>query len=1196
MKKLAEHICKNKNKILIVSLVLVVISFIGMKLTKINYDILVYLPEEIETVKGQNILTDEFGMGAYTIVLAENLPSKDILALEEKFKNIEGVNKVVSIYDVLGTNIPMDFLPSEVAEKIHKENTDLLFVTFEESTSSLSTIEAIREMKEIASDSMHISGMSAMVLDTMDLSESEIAIYIVIAVALCLLVLELSLDSYLVPILLLLNIGISILFNLGSNILFGEISYITKALVAVLQLGVTTDFSIFLYHAYEGKKKRGLPNQEAMRDAIVETFTSVAGSSLTTIAGFLVLITMNLTLGRDLGLVMAKGVFLGVVCVLTVFPSLLLFFDKMVEKTKHKPLTLPFTHLNKFVIRHYKAIFSLFLLLLIPVYLANSKVDVYYKIDKSLPVTLDSIVANTELKEKFNIVSPEIILYNKDMKVEDVEDMVNKIENLEGIDFVLSFSKIESLGVTKEMLPSDLVSVFESGNYQMMLVNSLYEIASDELNEQVGLVNDVIREYDRDAILAGEGPLMKDLVTISDEDFRNVNTYSIVCILIIMFIVLKSFSLPIFLILAIEFAIFLNMSVSYFGGVVLPFVAPIVLGTIQLGATIDYAILMTTTYMKLRREEIEKRDAVLETMEYCSNSIFVSGMCFFAATFGVGIYSELEMVGALCALISRGAIISMVVVIMVLPSILLIFDKLILKTTYKKKGSKNMKKENLKRIATAMFVSILFLPNTVCALTKEETVYAKLNTDGSVKNVLVTEHLVNAEEKEVIKDYSDLENIINTHSSHTYERNENLLTWQSNGNSIFYQGTTDKELPIEMDISYKLDGENISLDELIGKSGHVTIEIQYKNLNKHLVKVNGKKETIYTPFTIVTGTTISNDENRNISVSNGKVVDNGRQSILVGISTPGLYESLDYSELKDLDTIKITMDTEKFELPSIYAMATPKLLDMEDLEIFDKLDSLSKSVGALQSSINKIESGSKDLLEGMKTLSSGSKELAKGAASIYENLEKIKAGTISVDAGISKMISTLEASKKQMATSTELQAITNYLQSINFTPQDQKDAMILGLYKQVTDTTTIDTLITSLKQLQSGTKSLVNGTTALTSGAATLNKETKKLVSGVKELKTGVSTLNKGIHTFNTSGIQKLSSTTNHLYNTSNKLEEVIKLGNQYETFAGNDKKVEGNTKFVLVVDGVKVPKEEKKTTNTEEKETFFTRVKNLFQ
>lgn len=1198
MKKLAEWICKNKNKILLVSLVLTVLSFIGMKLTKINYDILVYLPEEIETVEGQNILTDEFGMGAYTVVLAENLPSKEIISLENQFKNIEGVNKVVSIYDVLGTSIPMEFLPSEITEKLYKDNTDLLFVTFEESTSSLSTINAIRDMKEIAGNSMRISGMSAMVLDTMDLSESEIAIYIVIAVVLCLLVLELSLDSYIVPILLLLNIGISILFNLGSNILLGEISYITKALVAVLQLGVTTDFSIFLYHAYEGKKKSGLSKKQAMCDAILDTFTSVTGSSLTTIAGFLVLITMNLTLGRDLGLVMAKGVFLGVVCVLTVFPSLLLFFDKAIEKTKHKGFKINFTPFNKFVVKHHKAIFVLFLLLFIPAYLANSKVDVYYKIDKSLPDTLDSSVANLELKEKFNIVSPEIILYNKDLKVEDVDSMVQKIEDIEGIDFVLSFSKLESLGLSKDMLPSDLLSIFESGNYQMMLVNSLYEIASDELNEQINLVNNVIREYDEQAILAGEGPLMKDLVTISDEDFTNVNASSIVCILLIMVFVLKSFSLPILLILAIEFAIFLNMSASYFGGVVLPFVAPIVLGTIQLGATIDYAILMTTNYMKLRQSGIEKKEAILKTMNYCSNSIFVSGMCFFAATFGVGVYSKLEMVGTLCSLISRGAIISMFVVLMVLPSILLIFDTVILKTT-KKKGSHDMKKNKMKTVVTTMMVGMLvFVPNSVFALSKEETVYAKLNTDGSVKNVLVNEHLVNDKESDKITDYSDLENILNTHSDHTYTRNENLLTWESNGNSIFYQGTTNKTLPITSTITYKLDGKEITLDELLGKKGHVTINIRYENKSKFMKKIMGKNTEMYTPFMVVTGTMISNEFNKNVKVSNGRVLDNGGKYMVVALSAPGLYESLDLKELKGMDTIKLELDTEKFELPSLYAMATPKLLEESDLKIFDQMNALTKNVNTLQTSIDKIEEGSKELLNGMSALSSGSKELSSGINTVYKSLEEMKKGTISVHEGITKMIASLENAKREMAANPQLQTIGAMISNGMIVPGNgtTKDDMIIALYKQVSDTTMIDTLIASLKQLQAGTKGLVDGTTALTKGVGVINQETKKLVSGASELKTGAKTLNNGIHTFNQSGIQTLSTMANKANALSNKVNTLIHLGSDYQTFTMKDKKMEGTTKFVLVVDSVKVPVEKKEEKQETVKETFFTRVKNLFK
>ena len=684
MDKFAKGICKNKVIIMLVTCVLVVLSFIGMSLTKINYDILVYLPKDIETIKGQDILTDDFNMGAYSIAIAKDLSSKQILKLEDEIKQVDGVNEVVSLYDVLGTTVPVDMLPEEISSHLYEDDTDILFITFAGSTSSEQTIDAVENIREITSDKVLLGGMSSMVLDTMNLSESEIMIYIVIAVVLCIIVLELSLDSYLVPILLLLNIGIAILFNLGSNIFLGEISYITKALVAVLQLGVTTDFSIFLYHSYDKKKKEYANKEDAMADAIKETFTSVIGSSLTTIAGFLVLCTMKLTLGKDLGIVMAKGVLLGVVTVLTVFPSLLLLLDKYIEKTKHKSLAINFSKLNNFIVKHHVAFFVIFLVLVIPCYLAYSKVDVYYKIDKSLPSTLESIKANEELKNKFNIVSPEILLVPSDMKSNDINDMVSEIKTIDGIDFVLSFDELKKLGISENMLSDDVVSVFKNDKYEMILVNSLYEVASDELNDQITDLNKVVDKYDKNIIVAGEGPLMKDLINISDTDFNNVNYSSIICILVILFFVLKSFSLPILLIAAIETAIFINMSLSYFGGVVLPFVAPIVLGTIQLGATIDYAILMTTNYLE-RRKTMAPKEAMVDTLNYCANSIFVSGLCFFAATFGVGVYSDLEMVGSLCTLISRGAIVSMIVVITIVPSILLIFDKLISKTT-KRKG------------------------------------------------------------------------------------------------------------------------------------------------------------------------------------------------------------------------------------------------------------------------------------------------------------------------------------------------------------------------------------------------------------------------------------------------------------------------------------------------------------------------------
>ena len=1256
MKKIANVICEHKNLILIITAVLFVLSFVGMKLTNINYDILVYLPNDIETVQGQNILTDDFGMGAYSVVIAEGMNSKQLLKLEEEIGNVEGVNQVISAYDVIGTTIPIEMLPSEITEKFHQENTDLMFITFKESTSSESTIDAIRNIKEIANDKVKISGMSAMVLDTMNLSDKEIAIYVVIAVVLCLLVLELSLDSYLVPVLLLGNIGIAILFNLGSNIIFGEISYITKALVAVLQLGVTTDFSIFLYHAYENKKRSGMEKQKAMEEAIVETFTSVTGSSLTTIAGFLVLCTMNLTLGKDLGLVMAKGVFLGVVCVLTVFPSLLLIFDKWIDKTSHKPITIHFEKLNKLVIKYHKIIFAVFLLLLIPAYLANSKVDVYYKIDQSLPDTLDSIVANTDLKNKFNIVSPEVILINKNMKTDKQQEMVNRIEQVDGIDFVLSFSKLKDLGFTENMLPSDLVKVFESENYQMLFLNSTYDIATDELNNQVTEVNKIIKEYDSNGILAGEGPLMKDLVVTSDQDFKNVNYSSIICILLIMVIVLKSVSLPILLILAIEFAIFMNMSVSYFGGVVLPFVAPIVLGTIQLGATIDYAILMTTNYLKLRKEGIEKKEAMLKTTNYCSNSIFVSGMCFFAATFGVGVYSELEMVGSLCTLISRGAIISMIVVITVLPSILLIFDSVILKTTSGMKGMmkmKNKKKIAKKVVATSLVLSTLAMPISTFALTKEETVYAKLNTDGSVKTVLVNEHLINTDKLDSIEDYSDLENILNINSDSTFTKKDNMLTWDSKGSDIFYQGTTSKSMPISEVITYKLNGKDIELKDLIGKSGKVEITLKYNNSDKHIVSVNGSSQTLYTPFVVTTATMISTDGNTDIEVTNGKVVSNGNNYVVVGLSAPGLYESMKMDELKNFDTVSISYNTEKFELASIYSIITPKLIDNSDLDVFTKLDSVMSSTNKLQESMNQIEEGSKSVLDNLSLIDSGSSQIAEKINLVLTNIEKIKNGSITVDSGIGEMLTQVEGvintfnsdeNKTKIAgiktlISTNESTINNLISANNaakgayetyslgntdysslinnkdlfnakYTYENSynNNLQLIGLLQKNNEAlnqtlstlnnmeTQINTLYSYLTQIKAGTSDLSSGTSELYNGVKLLNSKVGELATGTSLLKDGMNTLNNGIITFNNQGIKTISGLANKANQVTNITEELVKLGNDYQTISVKQNNQDASTKFVLVVDGVKTPKKDKEVVKTTKKVTFLDRIKNLFK
>ncbi len=692
MKKIGEAIVKKKWFIIILTMILLIPALIGYVKTDINYDILVYLPSDIETIKGENILTDDFQMGSFAMVVAEGLPSKEVIKVEEKFKNIDTVQNVISIDDLTGTTIPTQILPSKVKETLQNDNGTLILVTFANSTSDDATLNAVSEMRNIVDKNVKIGGMSAMVLDTKELFNSEMALYVAIAALLCVLVLEIALDSYLVPILLMANIGIAILFNMGSNIFLGNISYITKAIAAVLQLGVTTDFSIFLYHKYEKAKEKYKSCEEAMSNAIYETMVSVVGSSLTTIAGFLALCTMNLTLGKDIGIVMAKGVLIGVICVLTFFPALLLVFDKAIDKTKHKQLLPEFKKVKEFVMKFYKPIFVVFLILLIPAYLAQTKTSVYYKLDESIPDDYGYSIATKTLKEDFGMVSQEMVLVKADMKDYKINQMIEEIKDVEGVNLVLSPAALSKYGISQTIIPQDIKEIFQTDNYKMIIIGSDYDIATNELNAQIEDVKKIVKSYDEEAILAGEGPLMKDLVTTTDEDFKNVNFSSIFIIFIIMLFVLRSISLPVLLVIAIEFAIFINMGIPYFTGTEIPFIASVVIGTIQLGATIDYAILMTTKYLEERKNGQDKFQAVRSALDNSISSIIVSGMCFFGATIGVGVVSKIDMIGSLCTLIARGAIISMVVVILVIPSILLLFDSLITKSTLGFK--KNLRKEN----------------------------------------------------------------------------------------------------------------------------------------------------------------------------------------------------------------------------------------------------------------------------------------------------------------------------------------------------------------------------------------------------------------------------------------------------------------------------------------------------------------------
>lgn len=681
MKKFSEFICKQRWLIVIISGILMIPALFGYLATRINYDLLVYLPSDIETLEGQEILTEEFGMGAFSVAVVENMPQKELLELENKISGVESVNQVLSLADLAGTAVPLDFLPTAVREKAMREGSQLMLITFSEGTSDEQTLNAVEEIRRIAGQSCLIGGMSAMVLDTKILFNSETVLYVSIAVGLSLIVLLLASDSFVVPFLMIGSIGVALLFNMGTNIFLGEISYITKAISAVLQLGVTMDFSIFLYHKYEAAKRQEKDKLKAMAGAITETATSVLGSALTTFAGFLALCTMSLTLGTDIGIVMAKGVVLGVVCAITTFPALLLVCDRWIEKTKHKELLPKFTTVQNFIVKLRVPILVIFAVLLVPAYIIQGKTEVYYKLDSSIPGSYDYTKAMTILREEYGMESQMMVLVRRETSTADVNNMAREISNVEGVDAALSLAMLVNYGLSEDILSEQVRTIAETENYTMLLVLSDYSIASNELNDQIAKINEIVDRYDEGAIVAGEGPLMKDLVEISDRDFTNVNMVSIGVIFVIMAIVLKSISLPVLLMAAIEFAIFLNLGAAFVTGTEIPFIASIVIGTIQLGATIDYAILLTTKYLEERQKGSDKIKSAHQALSSSMQSIFVSAMCFFGATIGVGVISQIDMIGSLCTLIARGAIISMVVVVTVVPALLVVCDPIIRKTT-----------------------------------------------------------------------------------------------------------------------------------------------------------------------------------------------------------------------------------------------------------------------------------------------------------------------------------------------------------------------------------------------------------------------------------------------------------------------------------------------------------------------------------
>ena len=681
--RFSKAVVKCRIPILLIAIALLIPSVLGMAGTRINYDMLDYLPADMDTVIGQNELMEDFGKGAFSMLVIENMPEKDVAELEQKIKQVDHVDSVVWYDSIADLSVPMQLLPAKIYNEFNTDDATLMAVFFDSATSADVTMDAIREIRAIAGKQVFVSGMSALVTDLKDLCEQEEPIYVGIAVALACLAMMIFLDGWLVPFVFLASIGIAILINMGSNYFFGEISYITKALSAVLQLAVTMDYSIFLWHSYNEERESHSDNKEAMALAIQKTLTSVVGSSITTIAGFAALCFMTFTLGRDLGLVMAKGVVLGVLSCVTVLPALILVLDKPLQKTKHKSLIPDMSGFAKKITKVFPIFLVVFALLVPPAYYGYDKTndEVYYDMGECLPQDIEYVVANSKLRDEFDIASTHMLLLDSSLSSKDVHSMIDEMKQVDGVKYVLGLESLVDASIPEEMLPESVTSLLESDRWELLLINSEYKVASDAVNTQIDELNAILKKYDPDGMLIGEAPCMKDMIETTGHDFEVVNAVSIIAIFVIILLVEKSLSLPFILIAVIELAIFINLGLPHYLGQSLPFIAPICISTIQLGATVDYAILMTTRYKAERSSGKSKREAVSIALGTSIPSIIVSGMGLFAATFGVAVYSNIDIISSMCMLMARGAVISMLCVIFILPAMLMLFDCVIRHTS-----------------------------------------------------------------------------------------------------------------------------------------------------------------------------------------------------------------------------------------------------------------------------------------------------------------------------------------------------------------------------------------------------------------------------------------------------------------------------------------------------------------------------------
>lgn len=1037
--KISEFIAGHPKTILIVTTLLLIPAIIGYLGTFVNYDIMSYLPEDIESVQAEEILDKEFESAANAFLVVENMKPKEIVALKDKIANVKGVNSVIWVDDFLDISIPQSVYPDAVTDIFYSsdDSATLIMIQFAEGSASTVTMDAIKEIKGMLNKQCFLSGMSAIIEDTKELSDSEAPKYIAVAIVLALIALSLTMDSWVLPLVLLVSLGYAIIYNMGTNFFMpGGISYITQSIAAILQLGVTMDYSVFLMDRFNEEQQLTDNRTKAMANAIASTFISLAGSSLTTVFGFLALCFMSLTLGFDIGIVMAKGVLLGVLTVVVVLPSYMLLFYKPIYRFRHKRVIPSFDKLNTFIVKHSRAFAIAFLCLIIPSFAAKSAVPLDYNISNAMPEQLASVRALVKLKGDFNMAMTHFVIIDDSVPSGKVSEMITEFEKTDGVSNVISLNSFVGPAISEKILPDTVKDICFKNGRQLMMVNSVYNTASDEANEQIEKLTSIVKKYDKNGYITGEGVMSKDLIAVTDKDFKITSIISIAAIFVLIAICFKSCTVPVFLVSAIELAIFLNMAVALVTGADVSFVAPTVISCVQLGATVDYAILMTTRFREELQTGKNKKDAILAAANASDKSIFQSALVFFCATFGVFVTCNIDIVRSICSMLARGAVVSGLVIIIFLPALLVSFEGIINRTTIgwrraaEKKEKKSKKTEGdrmksssvIRKCAAGAMVLAMVISMTACGKTAEtedaeqaapvsqpvytaspsevsktETVYVNINNDGSVDNVSVTDWLHTDRGEVCVNDVSNLTDIESIKDDTVPVISGSSVQWNMSGTDLYYSGRTDKNPPVSLDINYYLDGKKISPDDLIGKSGDVKIEVKMTNNLYKKVEIDGKTHKVYLPVLVAGGFILPESDFSDVQVSSGRSVGDGTKEIAVMFGFPGLSESLGISELgiSDIEglelgnTVSVTAKAENFELGNMYFAAVP--ISSLNIEIGDKdtVEDLKSTLAILRQVQNTLSGMDVGALISMFTSDAGSTDslvnVVSDAAGLYSS-------------------------------------------------------------------------------------------------------------------------------------------------------------------------------------------------------------------